>query len=162
MTTILVGIIFVITNVLRLDGARTFAGQSVNGLKKLERAVSNIKSFRQENGRYPTSLEINCTNYKAITVENDICIQTVFLRMLEEEHNFIVTYKSLGVPFSGKMGSGLKREYIYNTKTQSFNYSHLDTYPEVVFWRLRKVLIGLLLIFLPLVYLRSSGRRKDS
>ena len=159
---VLIGILVVGTNVATLDSARSYAQRSVTGLEKLERAVSDIRSFRQENGRYPTDIEINCTHYKAIEFNNDICIQTVFLQAVEDQEDFIITYKSIGMPFSGKTGSAMKRTYIYNTKTQAFNYAHSDTYAEVMFWHIGKILIGLILIFLPTAYTRFKIRARGS
>ena len=147
------------TNIFQFDGARSFAAGSAKALEKLEHAASNIRSFREENTRYPTDWEINCTNYQVIQIDKKICIQTIFLQSFEGENDFIITYKSLGMPFSGKMGAGLKREFTYNTETKSFNYSHLDTYAEVIFSLISKVLMGLLLILLPILYLRSSRVR---
>lgn len=157
--TILFSIIFIGINALKLDGACAFALGSEKGLQKLEYAVSEIQSFHKENGRYPTNVEINCTNYKAIEVKKEICIQTIFLQAIEDTDHFVVTYKSVGVPFSGTMGAGLKREFIYETKTQSFNYAHLDTVNEVVFSRIMKIILGLLLVLLPLMYLRASRHK---
>lgn len=157
---IFLGFIFVVTNVLKLDGARSYAAGSEQGLKTLEHAVVNIRSFQERNGRHPTTWEINCAGYKAIEYEKGVCIETTSLQTASDDQNFVVTYKSPGMYFSGKIGSGQKRVFTYDTKTQSFNYSHADTYAEVLFWRLSKVLLGLSLIFLPILYLRSSERKK--
>ena len=156
---IFLGVIFVIVNVLKLQGAQSYAARSERGLKTLERAVTNIRSFQERNGRYPTNWEINCAGYKAIEYKKGIWIETIFLQAFADDQNFVVTYKSTGMSFSGKIGSGLKREFTYDTRTQSFNYAHADTYAEVLFLRLSKVLVGLFLIFLPIVYLRSSDRK---
>ena len=155
--TVILGVIYIAINALKIDGARAFALGSAKGLEKLEYAVFKIQSFHEENGRYPTNLEINCTNYKAIEAKKEICIQTIFLKASEDEDNFVVTYKSLGMPFSGKAGSGLKREFTYTTKTKSFNFSHLDTYREVIIWRMSHIFIGIMLVFLPIVYLRRRS-----
>ena len=154
---VIIGVIFAGINILKLEGASAYANGSVQGLQKLERAVSNIRSFRQENGRYPTNVEINCTNYKAIKFGNEICIQTISLQASEDEDHFVVIYKSLGRPFSGKTGAGIKREFTYTTETKSFNFSHLDTYREVIIWRISHIFIGIMLVFLPIVYLRRRS-----
>ena len=158
---ILIGLIFTGVAAAKLSGVKSYAMRSAKGLKKLEHAVSNVRIFQQENGRFPTHIEINCTDYKIIEPNDDICIQKTFLNVLEGGHDFIMTYKSTGVPFSGKAGAGPKREFTYDTRTKAFNYSHLDSYAEVLLWRMSHVFIGLIIIFLPLMFLLSSGRKRQ-